>query len=80
MLGFSAHGKATFKGTRTEMEMGDRPLDDTRAPAPAPPGGRRPRGAYYYDDRTGYEIYNPDDEQEDDDNAPHHEDTTGEHA
>jgi hypothetical protein len=78
MLGFSAHGKATFEGTRTEMEMGDRPLDDNRPPAP--PRDRQPRGGYYYDDRTGYEIYNPDDEQEDDDNEPLHEDTTGEHA
>ena len=79
MLGFSAHGKATFEGTRTEMEMGDRPLDDNRHPRPAPPRERQP-GGYYYDDRTGYEIYNPDDEQEDDDNEPRHEDTTGEHA
>jgi hypothetical protein len=60
--------------------MGDRPLDDNRHPRPVPPRDQQPRGDYYYDDRTGYEIYNPDDEQEDDDNEPHHEDTTGEHA
>ena len=43
--------------------MGDRPLDDNRHPRPAPPRDRQP-GGYYYDDRTGYETYNPDDEDE----------------
>ena len=38
--------------------MGDRPRDDTKQPAPAPRPRREP-GAYYYDDRTGYEPYDP---------------------
>ena len=78
MLGFSAHGKATFKVTRTEIEMGDRPLDDNRPPAPAPPRDRQPRGGYYYDDRTGYEIYNPEDEDEEEEGGEaRREETTG---
>jgi hypothetical protein len=38
--------------------MGDRPLDDTKQPSPAPRPPRAP-GAYYYDDQTGYEPYDP---------------------
>jgi hypothetical protein len=76
MLGFSAHGKATFKVTRTEIEMGDRPLDDNRHPRPAPPRDPQPRGGYYYDDRTGYEIYNPDDDEEGEGDEARREKTT----
>lgn len=45
--------------------MGDRPLDDTKQPAPAPRPEREP-GAYYYDDRTGYELYDPSDDKDED--------------
>ncbi|HZB43796.1 MAG TPA: hypothetical protein VE360_01060 [Pyrinomonadaceae bacterium] len=76
MLGFSAHGKATFEGTRTEMEMGDRPLDDNRRPQPTAPRDQQPRGGYYYDDRTGYEIYNPDDDEEEQGDEARREKTT----
>ena len=61
--------------------MGDRPLDDNRPPAPAPPRDRQP-GGYYYDDRTGYEIYNPADEDEDEKqegDEAQREDTTSTH-
>ena len=59
--------------------MGDRPLDDNRHPRPAPPRDPHPRGGYYYDDRTGYEIYNPagdkDDENEEGDERRREETT-----
>ncbi len=56
-----------MKRNGTENEMGDRPRDDTREPAPEPRRERAP-GGYYYDDRTGYEVYNPaGDENEEDD-------------
>lgn len=52
------------------------PSDDTTEPdgdarggrggPPADPRRRRP-GAYYYDDATGYEIYDPASEEEDED-------------
>ena len=45
--------------------MGDRPRDDTTQSPPAPrPARERAPGAYYYDDGTGYEIYNPMDDEE----------------
>ncbi|HEV2707148.1 MAG TPA: hypothetical protein VGV59_14600 [Pyrinomonadaceae bacterium] len=41
--------------------------DDT----PEPPGARHrdhtPRGGYYYDDATNYELYNPDEDKPDED-------------
>ena len=43
--------------------MKERAPDDTPKPDPSPPGEReREPGDYYYDDATGYEIYQPDDE------------------
>lgn len=47
--------------------MKERAPDDTPKPDPPPQRerGREP-GDYYYDDGTGYEIYQPDDEDEDD--------------
>jgi hypothetical protein len=42
--------------------MRERPADDTtKEPARAPGGGARERepGGYYYDDGTGYEVYDP---------------------
>lgn len=58
--------------------MGDRPLDDTKQPSPGPRPPRAP-GAYYYDDQTGYEPYDPSlDEDEDADEAPDEENATGE--
>ena len=55
--------------------MGERDDDTPDAGPPAPgtdasPGGRRP-GGYYYDDATGYEVYDPEGDEEDtDDEAP----------
>ena len=45
--------------------MKERAPDDTPKPDPPPQRerGREP-GDYYYDDATGYEIYQPDDEDE----------------
>lgn len=45
--------------------MSEREPDDTPKPADAPtPARAREPGDYYYDDATGYEIYDPDaDEQ-----------------
>lgn len=48
--------------------MGDRPRDDTKQPAPAPRPTREP-GAYYYDDRTNYELYDPSDDDDEDEDA-----------
>ena len=41
--------------------------DNTTEPdAPSPePGAPRPEGSYYYDDATGYEIYDPSEEEND---------------
>jgi hypothetical protein len=44
------------------------PEDDTTkqdAPSPAR-SGEQPSHSYYYDDATGYEIYDPSEEDEDD--------------
>ncbi|MFL6228516.1 MAG: hypothetical protein ACJ741_07025 [Pyrinomonadaceae bacterium] len=46
--------------------MSGREADDTPKPEDAPPRDTE-RGSYYYDDATGYEVYQPDDEEEDDD-------------
>ncbi|HVG28372.1 MAG TPA: hypothetical protein VM864_01495 [Pyrinomonadaceae bacterium] len=45
--------------------MKERAPDDTPKPAPPPhtEGGREP-GDYYYDDATGYEVYQPGDDDE----------------
>ena len=51
-------------------------LDDTpEADEPSRNERTRPRGSYYYDDATGYEIYDPnadveDEEEEDESNSP----------
>ncbi len=40
--------------------------DDTTEPGPASPEPKAPEpGSYYYDDATGYEIYDPSKEDED---------------
>jgi hypothetical protein len=47
--------------------MNQREPDDTTKPADAPPTRERERepGSYYYDDATGYEIYQPEADDED---------------
>jgi hypothetical protein len=54
--------------------MSEREADDTPKPGgpPQPESGTpsdTPPGSYYYDDATGYEVYNPeaDEEEEDED-------------
>jgi hypothetical protein len=44
--------------------MSQREPDDTTKPD-APPTRERTPGGYYYDDATGYEIYEPGGEEED---------------
>lgn len=46
--------------------MKERAPDDTPKPAPPPPQTEsgRAKGDYYYDDATGYEIYQPDENEE----------------
>ena len=44
-------------------EHGD---DTTERDAPSPAGSEPQPGSYYYDDATGYEIYDPSKEDEDD--------------
>ena len=47
--------------------MIEREADDTPKPGGPPlPESDRPEGGYYYDDATGYEVYDPDAEEEDD--------------
>ena len=56
--------------------MSQRRDDTTDAPERAPADGAPAPGAYYYDDSTGYEPYDPtQDEAEDttDDSPPRHE-------
>ena len=52
----------------SELEPDDTPKPD-RPPTGVP---ARPRGDYYYDDATGYEIYKPDEGEDDreDEDAP----------
>jgi hypothetical protein len=47
--------------------MSEREPDDTPKTDDAPHGerGREP-GSYYYDDATGYEVYEPDEDEDDD--------------
>ncbi len=49
--------------------MRERPADDTTKEPPCAPHKERERepGNYYYDDCTGYELYDPDDEPCEDD-------------
>jgi hypothetical protein len=53
--------------------MGNHSRDDTKEPLSEPPLDERARkpGEYYYDDRTGYENYEPaeNDEQEEETSA-----------
>jgi hypothetical protein len=45
--------------------MREREADDTPKPGgPPQPESERPPGSYYYDDATGYEIYDPEGEEE----------------
>ena len=47
--------------------MGEREADDTTKPdGPPQPEGERPAGGYYYDDATGYEVYDPAEEEDGD--------------
>lgn len=50
--------------------MSQREPDDTPKPD-EPPTHERERGSYYYDDATGYEIYQPDEEDESEADEPH---------
>ena len=55
--------------------MSERRDDTPEAEEPSRERGERPRGSYYYDDSTGYEIYDPNadaegDEEEDESNSP----------
>ena len=46
--------------------MSEREADDTPKPdGPPQPERGRPPGSYYYDDATGYEVYNPESDEED---------------
>lgn len=53
--------------------MSERRDDTTKPDEPSPKEGERQPGSYYYDDATGYEIYDPaqdeDDEIEDENKA-----------
>ena len=48
-------------------EQGD---DTTERGAPSPAGSEPEQGSYYYDDATGYEIYDPSKENEGEDDEP----------
>jgi hypothetical protein len=69
--GAAADAKRRFiKGVRVGRrdEMRERPADDTtKEPARARPEDERRHGpgGYYYDDGTGYELYDPSDEDPD---------------
>ena len=46
--------------------MSEREADDTPKPdGPPQPVGDTPPGSYYYDDATGYEVYDPEADEED---------------
>ena len=46
--------------------MSEREADDTPKPdGPPRCGGGAPPGSYYYDDATGYEVYDPEAGEED---------------
>jgi hypothetical protein len=46
------------------------PRDDTtEGHAPSPASSEPRPGSYYYDDATGYEIYDPSEDEEDDESA-----------
>ena len=46
--------------------MSERERDDTPKPdGPPQPGGDPAAGSYYYDDATGYEVYDPEADEED---------------
>lgn len=47
--------------------MSERRDDTPEANEPSRERGERPRGSYYYDDSTGYEIYDPTKEEIDED-------------
>lgn len=52
--------------------MNERRDDTTDSPPPPKPGPRRERepGSYYYDDATGYEIFDPESEAEGEEDEP----------
>ncbi|HEX8775762.1 MAG TPA: hypothetical protein VF735_19475 [Pyrinomonadaceae bacterium] len=51
--------------------MSEQRDDTTDGGTPSPAGSEpRPAGSYYYDDATGYEIYDPSDEDEEDAEEP----------
>ena len=46
--------------------MSERERDDTPKPCgPPQPDSGTPPGSYYYDDATGYEVYDPSEDEED---------------
>ena len=49
--------------------------DTTERDAPSPAESEPQPGSYYYDDRTGYEIYDP--SKEDDDDRQEEEEAAG---
>lgn len=50
--------------------MSEREADDTPKPCgPPPPESGTPPGSYYYDDATGYEVYDPSADEEGEDEA-----------
>ncbi len=53
--------------------MSERPDNTTEPDTESPPERERQPRNYYYDDGTGYELYNPEDDPET--NDPEHGDT-----
>lgn len=50
--------------------MREREADDTPKPGGPPQHERdEPPGSYYYDDATGYEVYDPESDEEGEDDA-----------
>ncbi len=49
--------------------MSERRDDTPEADEASRKEGKRPRGSYYYDDSTGYEIYDPNKETDDEEEA-----------
>jgi hypothetical protein len=51
--------------------MSEREPDDTPKPDDTPtPARQRQPGDYYYDDATGYEIYQPEEDEEAEEDEP----------
>jgi hypothetical protein len=61
--------------------MNEQRDDTTDGGAPSPGSEPQPRRSYYYDDATGYEIYDPskDDEEDEEEETDRSESNDGEH-